>query len=41
MRDAAGGQVWLFDEYPVLGVNWDSATAYCNWVSAKTGKKSV
>ncbi len=27
------------DSYPVLGVNWDSATAYCNWLSAKTGKK--
>jgi formylglycine-generating enzyme len=27
------------DDYPVLGVNWDSAVAYCNWVSAKTGKR--
>ena len=27
------------DNYPVIGVNWDGATAYCNWLSAKTGKK--
>ena len=27
------------DNYPVLGVNWDAATAYCNWLSRKTGKK--
>ena len=26
------------DNYPVQGVNWDSAVAYCNWLSAKTGK---
>jgi formylglycine-generating enzyme required for sulfatase activity len=25
--------------YPVIGVNWDGATAYCNWISSKTGKK--
>ena len=25
-------------DYPVLGVNWDSAVAYCRWVSTKTGK---
>jgi formylglycine-generating enzyme required for sulfatase activity len=34
-----GGGTPGSDDYPVLGVNWDSATAYCNWLSAKTGKK--
>jgi formylglycine-generating enzyme required for sulfatase activity len=34
-----GGGTPDSDPYPVLGVNWDSATAYCNWLSAKTGKK--
>jgi formylglycine-generating enzyme required for sulfatase activity len=34
-----GGATPNSDNYPVLGVNWDAATAYCNWLSAKTGKK--
>lgn len=34
-----GGATPNSDNYPVLGVNWDGAAAYCNWVSAKTGKK--
>jgi len=34
-----GGGTPDSDNYPVLGVNWDAATAYCNWLSRKTGKK--
>jgi formylglycine-generating enzyme required for sulfatase activity len=34
-----GGGTPDSDNYPVLGVNWDAAVAYCNWLSAKTGKK--
>jgi formylglycine-generating enzyme required for sulfatase activity len=34
-----GGGTPDSDPYPVLGVNWDSAVAYCNWLSAKTGRK--
>ena len=34
-----GGGTANSDNYPLQGVNWDSATAYCNWLSAKTGKK--
>lgn len=33
-----GGGTPDSDNYPVLGVNWDAAVAYCNWLSAKTGK---
>jgi formylglycine-generating enzyme required for sulfatase activity len=33
-----GGGTPDSDNYPVLGVNWDSAVAYCNWLSAKSGK---
>ncbi len=33
-----GGGTPESDSYPVLGVNWDSAVAYCNWLSMKTGK---
>jgi formylglycine-generating enzyme required for sulfatase activity len=34
-----GGGTPGSDDYPVLAVNWDAATAYCSWLSAKTGKK--
>ncbi|MEO8077628.1 MAG: formylglycine-generating enzyme family protein [Acidobacteriota bacterium] len=34
-----GGATPGSDGYPLLGVNWDSAVAYTNWVSRKTGKK--
>jgi iron(II)-dependent oxidoreductase len=33
-----GGGTPDSDHYPLLGVNWDSAVAYTNWLSAKTGK---
>ena len=33
-----GGGTPGSDDYPVLGVNWDAAAAYCRWLSAKTGK---
>jgi formylglycine-generating enzyme required for sulfatase activity len=34
-----GGGTPESDSYPLLGVNWDAAVAYCNWLSAKTGKR--
>jgi formylglycine-generating enzyme required for sulfatase activity len=34
-----GGGTPGSDEYPVIGVNWDAATAYCAWLSARTGKR--
>jgi formylglycine-generating enzyme required for sulfatase activity len=34
-----GGGTPGSDDYPVIGVNWDAATAYCAWLSAKTGNR--
>lgn len=34
-----GGGTPGSEGYPVIGVNWDAATAYCNYLSIKTGKK--
>lgn len=29
---------WSRSNRPVINVNWDDATAFCNWLSSKTGK---
>ena len=34
-----GGGTPDSDNYPAIGINWDSATAFCKWLSVKTGKK--
>ena len=34
-----GGGTPGSDDYPVIGINWDAATAYCAWLSARTGKR--
>lgn len=34
-----GGGTPGSDDYPVIGVNWDAATAYCAWLSARTGQR--
>jgi formylglycine-generating enzyme required for sulfatase activity len=39
MANNHGGGTPGSEEYPVIGVNWDAATAYCAWLSAKTGRK--
>ena len=34
-----GGGTAGNEGYAVMGVTWEQAVAYCNWVSARTGKK--
>jgi formylglycine-generating enzyme required for sulfatase activity len=34
-----GGGTPDSDDYPALGVNWDAATAYSAWLSARTGQR--
>lgn len=34
-----GGGATDNEDYPASGITWDDATAYTNWLSAKTGKK--
>jgi len=33
-----GGGIPGNDNFPVVGINWNEAYAYCSWLSAKTGK---
>jgi formylglycine-generating enzyme required for sulfatase activity len=28
-----------FENHPIVGITWDGATEYCQWLSEKTGKK--
>jgi len=37
-KDRGGGIVG-FENFPVVGVSWFEAMAYCRWLSVKTGKK--
>lgn len=30
---------FTYDEQPIVGINWDQANAYCEWLSQKTGMK--
>ena len=30
-------QVWAFQNYPAVGMDWTEAMAYCRWLSAKLG----
>ena len=39
MANNHGGGTPDSDNYPVIGVNWDGAVAYCNWLSVRTGQK--
>lgn len=34
-----GGGTPGSDDYPAIGINWDAATAYTAWLSARTGKR--
>ncbi|MFC1557495.1 formylglycine-generating enzyme family protein, partial [candidate division KSB1 bacterium] len=33
-----GGEITGNEKYPVVGVSWFEAMAYCNWLSEKTGR---
>lgn len=33
-----GDAIWNRDDYPVVGVSWYEAVAFCKWLSAKSGE---